>query len=186
MVALAMSVRARFSGTWRINKSRRDVMNKYRQFFTSGVGFTFIIVGITGVIFQFFFKNRVLEEIHGWLGVGMVTLAIAHVFQNWRPLKKHLGDRRVFILLLPILLVAAFLAFGKKETNEGMSPRAVVRKLVQASASDVAKVFGKDVNKVFASMKSDGLDASNTADTVQKIAGDNQKPAEAVLVYFAK
>jgi len=168
------------------NETSGDVVNKYRQFFTTGVGFTFVVVGITGIIFQFFFKNHVLEEIHGWLGVGMVTLAVVHIFQNWRPLKKHLGDRRVFILLLPILLVAALFTFGTKEADQGMSPRAVVRKLVQASASDVAKVFGKDVDTVFASMRSAGLHAGNTADTVQEIARDNHRPADAILIYFVR
>ena len=42
-------------------------MNKHRKYVTSAVGFTFLVVGITGVIFQFFFKNPVLTHIHGWL-----------------------------------------------------------------------------------------------------------------------
>ena len=161
-------------------------MNRYRQFFTSGVGFTFVIVGITGVIFQFFFKNHFLEQIHGWLGVSMVVVAAVHIFQNWRPLKKHLTDVRVYALLAPIVLLIAFFAFGKNDRDQGMGAKAVVRKLVQASSGDVAKAFGKDVNAVFDSMKADGLRVGAPGESVQQIAHDNQKPPEAILVYFAR
>jgi len=161
-------------------------VNKYRQFFTSGVGLTFVIVGLTGVIFQFFFKNHVLEEIHGWLGVAMVAVAIMHISQNWRPLKNHLRDRRVFILLIPIILLIAFFTFGKRETNQGMNPRVVMRKLYQASADDVARAFGKDVNLVFTSMKGDGLHVGNNNETVQELARDNRKSPETILVYFVR
>ena len=161
-------------------------MNRYRQFFTSGVGFTFVIVGITGVIFQFFFKNHFLEEIHGWLGVSMVVVAAVHIFQNWRPLKKHLQDMRVYGLLLPIFLLIAFFAFGKNDKPQGMSPKAMVRKLVHAPSGDVAKAFGTDVNAVFNSMKADGLRVETGNETVEQIARDNAKAPEAILNYFAR
>lgn len=40
-------------------------MNTWRRFVTSGVAFSFAVVGATGIIFQFFFKSHVLENIHG-------------------------------------------------------------------------------------------------------------------------
>lgn len=159
-------------------------VNRYRQFFTSGVAFTFMVVGVTGIIFQFFFKTKLLEEIHGWLGVAMVSVAAVHIFQNWRPLKKHLQDKRVYLLLIPVLLLVAYFTLGQQGREQGVSPRAVVRKLTQASAADVARTLGKDVNAVYGAMQADGLQVRNRAATVQELARENRKPPEAVLKYF--
>jgi hypothetical protein len=161
-------------------------VNNYRQFFTSGVAFTFLVVGVTGVIFQFFFKTHLLEEIHGWLGVAMVAAAAVHIYQNWRPLKRHLQDKRVYALLIPVFLLIAFFTFGDKEKEQGVSPRAVVRKLSQAHAGDVARSLGKDVATVNAAMKADGLQVQGSDETVQELARNNNKPPEAILNYFMK
>ena len=161
-------------------------MNRYRQFFTSGVAFTFLVVGVTGIIFQFFFKTKLLEEIHGWLGVAMVSAAAVHIFQNWRPLKKHLQDKRVYVLLIPVLLLIAYFTFAQSGKEPGVSPRAVVRKLAQANAADVARSLGKDVDTVYASMKADGLQVRGKDETVQELAHDNRKQPEAILNYFMK
>ena len=146
-------------------------MNQYRRFVTSGVGFTFVVVGTTGVIFQFFFKNHFLEQIHGWLGVAMVVVAIIHIVQNWASLRNHFRDRRVFGLLIPIAVLCILFGLGQREKGRpreggrGMNPREVFSKLSQAKANDVAKVFGKEVNSVLASMKSDGLQVSGSGET---------------------
>ena len=161
-------------------------MHKFRQFFTSGVAFTFLVVGTTGVIFQFFFKTKLLEEIHGWLGVAMVAAAAFHIFQNWRPLKKHLQDKRVYLLLIPVLVLVAFFTFAAQEKGQGVSPKAIVRKLAQANAADVARTLGQDVDRVYASMKADGLTVRGASETVQDLARDNGKTPEAILNYFMK
>ena len=168
-------------------------MNKYRKFITSSVGFTFLVVGVTGVIFQFFFKTPVLEHIHGWLGVAMVVTAILHILQNWKPLQNHLRDGRVFLLLIPIVAVIALLTFGIGQKEKGgrgeggkVSSRDVMGKLAQAHAADVAKVFGKDITAVLSQMKTDGFQADRPDATVQELAKDNHKSQEGLLVYFVK
>lgn len=168
-------------------------MNKYRKFITTSVGFTFLVVGITGVIFQFFFKTQVLEHIHGWLGVAMVAAAILHILQNWKPLQNHLRDGRVFLLLIPVVAVIALLTFGLGQKEKGgrgeggrINPRDVMGKLAQAHAADIAKVFGKDVSAVLSKMKTDGLQADSADATVQELAQNNHKSPEGILVYFIK
>ena len=162
-------------------------MNKYRKFVTSGVGFTFVVVGVTGVIFKFFFKNHVLEQIHGWLGIAMVIAAVFHIVQNWASLRNHLRDWRVLTLVVPILLVAIFFSISQREQDgDGINPRAIVHKLFNGNAGDVAKAFGKNVNSVFALMKNDGLHVESGDESIQELARLNQKSPETVLAYFAK
>ena len=135
---------------------------------------------------KFFLKNHALGEIHGWIGLAMFGVAILHIFQNWKPMQNHLRDWRVFALLIPILLVIGFFAFGQNQLGFGINPREVINKLSQADANDLAKVFGKDVNSVFASMKSDGLEIVSPNESVNRLAFQNQKPPERILIYFLK
>ena len=164
-------------------------MNNLRKFVTSGVGFAFVVVGVTGVIFQFFFKNHPLEQIHGWLGVALVVAAALHITQNWPSMRNHLRNWRVYGLLVPIVLVVAFFSFGHRENGGncgGVNPRVIVQRLSHGRVSDVAKAFGQDVGTVLAAMQSDGLRVEDSGETLQDLAHRNQKSPEAVLAYFAK
>jgi hypothetical protein len=160
-------------------------MSKYRKFITSSVGFCFAVVGVTGIIFKFFFKTHPLEQIHGWLGVAMVTAALFHIIQNWGPLKSYLRDWRVLTLLVPVVAVILGFAFAPAE-NSRSNPRQVLHKLARGKASVVAAAFGKDVTQVAEAMKNDGLRVESTDETVEAIAHENDKPSEELLSYFSK
>jgi hypothetical protein len=161
-------------------------LHKHRKFVTTGVGFTFLVVGITGLIFKFFFKNHVLEDIHGWLGVALVGAAILHIIQNWKPLLDHFRDRRVFGLLIPVAFVIVFFSMIQQETVKKVNPRQVVRRLAQANAGDLAKVFGKDPNSVLTSMKSSGLQVEGTDETINDLAKKNNTSTDGILLYFVQ
>ena len=158
-------------------------MKTYRRLVTSSVGFSFVVVGVTGVIFKLWFKSHALEEIHGWLGLAMVAAAIFHIVQNWNSLRRHLRDKRIYALLVPVVFV--FALFGmQSEPARGVNPRRVVHKLTEANATDVAKVLGKDVSQAFAAMKRDGLDIGNGSDTIEQLAEKNKQPPDKILSYF--
>lgn len=161
-------------------------MNRYRRFITSSVAFTFIIVGVTGVIFKFFFATHLLVDIHGWLGVTMVMAAALHIAQNWQSLRKYLADKRVYGLLLPVVAIVALVIYGQKDAQHGVSPREVVNKLAHAHAADIARVFGKDEDSVMASMRKDGLSFDDKDEPLAQLAERNHIPPERVLVYFVK
>jgi hypothetical protein len=76
--------------------------------------------------------------------------------------------------------------FGQTENGFGANPRDVMNKLSQANANEVAKVFGKDVNSVFASMKTDGLQVKSGDESLIQLAFQNHRPPEGILFYFLK
>lgn len=160
--------------------------NQLRKYITSTVGFTFAVVGVTGVIFQFFFKNPVLTSIHAWLGVAMVVAAVVHIYQNWKPLKGYLKQWSVLALLVPVLAVMGYFALEQRPQARRVNPRQIMAKLSQSKAVDLAKVFGKDPQAVLQVMKNDNLVVRNQDETVQELATSNGKPAEAVLGYFLR
>jgi len=159
-------------------------MHTFRRFVTSSVGFSFIIVGLTGVIFKFFFKNHTLEEIHAWVGLVMVAAALFHIIQNWNALKRHLLDTRVYALLIPIGVICGLIVL-RGEPKAGLNPRRVMRQITQASADNVAKTFGKDVHQVIISMQKDGIAVDSSEETLAQLAEKNHRPPEKILAYFA-
>lgn len=103
---------------------RSEEMSKFRRFVTSGVGLTFLVVGATGVLFQFFFKTRPLVQIHAWLGVAMVAIALIHILQNWRSMLSHLRDWRIYSLIIPAgLAVWYIIQLPHKEGRREMAGR---------------------------------------------------------------
>jgi hypothetical protein len=161
-------------------------MVKYRKFITPAVGFCFVVVGTTGVIFKVFFKNHVMEEIHGWLGLALVLAATGHIFLNWSQLRAHFRDRRVFALVLPVLAVIAFFALGPQEEKRKTSSRLVIHRLSRASAGDVARALGTQLDFVVKSMSDDGLHVKNAEVSVDAIAQENGTEPEVILGYFLK
>lgn len=159
-------------------------MLRLRRFVTSTVAFSFVVVGITGVVFKLWFKTSTLEEIHGWVGLWLVAAASLHIVQNWRSLTKHLRDPRVYALLVPIVAVIATSTL-QKEPPRGPGPRAVMNKLLGAPAGDVAHVLGKQIDVVCAAMKRDGLQVCAADQTVAQLADRNHEQPERVLGYFA-
>lgn len=163
------------------------MLKQYRKYVTSSVGFTFLVVGATGMIFKFFFKTHTLEEIHGWLGVAMFVAAIWHIAHNWGAIQNYLRDKRVLALLIPVVLViAVIVATQEKETERGVSPRQVVRELSRGSFENIAKAFGKDSGAVMTAMKADGLSIENEHSSLEDIARANHKRPEGLMVYFLK
>jgi len=158
-----------------------------RQYVTTGVGFSFLVVGATGIVFQFFFKTKPLENIHGWLGVGLCALAIGHIFQNRKSLFKHLRQPRVFLLLIPVLgIIGFFMANAPKPAQRGINVRQIVGKLVEAPVQDVAKLMGADLNETMASMQKDGLTTTSGSESIRALADRNKRPPDQVLAYFFK
>lgn len=158
-------------------------MNRYRKFVTSGLGFCFAVVGSSGLFFQLFYKPHTLEEIHTWVGITMVALALLHIYQNGKPLKTYLKQPRVYLMLLPVLLISGFFVL-RPEPQRGANPRQVVSKLSAASIADLSRVFGRDPAAMVAAMKADGIALASEKESLKSVAQANHKPPEALLEYF--
>jgi hypothetical protein len=160
------------------------VFKKYRKFVTSSVGFTFVVVGATGVIFKFFFKNHALEQIHGWLGLAMVVAALFHIMHNWGPIQNYLRDKSILALTVPVITVIIFFGFIQKEETRGVNQKQLIRQLSHANIDDMARVFDKDANIILTAMRNDGLKIENGQVTLQAVAKMNEKSPESLFMYF--
>ena len=164
-------------------------MNKLRSYITVGVGFCFLVVAITGVTFEFFFKTKFLENIHGLVGVGMAAFALFHIVQNGRPLLVHFRNWRVYLLLVPIFAAIGFSQRAistKQRAGDDLNPGMVLGKLTSARAETVAQVFGKDFTTVAKQLEKDGLHVPDAGATIQQIAESNHTGPRRILGYFLR
>lgn len=158
----------------------------FRRWVTSSVGFTFLIVGSTGVFFKLFYTNHTVQDVHGWMGVALVLAALFHIYNNWVSLRGHLADRRIYLLLLPILIAICVIVFAPDDEEEGKGPKPkqIVAQLSHGRTVDVAKALGQDTDSVMAAMKQDGIKVQNSDETLETIANANGKPLGMILRYF--
>lgn len=158
-------------------------MNACRKYITSGTGFAFLVVAGTGLFFKLFFKNHALEEIHGWVGILMLIFASLHLYQNWKSFTNHLKDFKTWLNLAPIAIIIALFSFGESETNQ-IGPKQVMGNLFSSNITVVSQVFKKDPEAVLLNMKNSGLTIDSSSQTLSKVAEDNKKKPQELLVYF--
>lgn len=151
---------------------------------TSAVGFTFLVVAITGVIFKLFFKNHTLEEVHGNLGLLMIVAALFHIFHNWKSLTNHLKMSKVFLVLIPIFLVLV-VSVVERKSSSGLNPRMVIGKMTQASIEELAIVFKKKPEEVIEHMKKDGWQVQDQKQSLSEVMeSKSSKNSLEVIQYF--
>lgn len=158
-------------------------MNAFRKYITSGTGFSFLVVASTGLFFKFFFKSHALEEIHGWVGILMMILAILHLYQNWKAFLNHLKDLKVWLNLIPIVFIVALFSLGESDNNQ-IGPKQVMGNLFSSNITVVSEVFKQNPENVLLKMKNGGLNIDSSAQTLSEIAEENQKKPQDLLIYF--
>ena len=45
----------------------------------------FLVIGVSGLMIFFGIQEGLVKELHEWLGVGFVVVAVLHLAKNWRP-----------------------------------------------------------------------------------------------------
>jgi hypothetical protein len=80
----------------------------------------------------------------------------------------------------------SFFDLQKEPPERQINPRQVVRRLSKSSVADLAKVFGKDLDTVFISMKRSGLQVECGNETVKELAEKNKTSPDSLLTYFVQ
>ncbi len=158
-------------------------MNKYRIVISVLVGISFAVVGVTGILIKFVFKSHAMNEIHTWVGMVMVVMAVLHLLVNWKPFAGYFRNRRLYLLAIPFVVYLLVQGLQKDEGRRGPN---FIQKIFQAKAGDVAAVYGKSPDQALASLREAGLKADGTNETIQQISEQNHRRAEDVLNLMAQ
>lgn len=69
----------------------------YKTLATSLTTFAFIVMGTTGVLMYFHILDNYTKELHEILGLAFVAIIFAHVFFNWKAMKKYFTKKIFYI-----------------------------------------------------------------------------------------
>ena len=115
---------------------------KDRRIVTPFVASLFGFVGMSGVLMFFDLDGGLVRNMHEWLGLGFVIIALAHIWRNWKGFTKVMTKR----LGLSILAVVAIIAAGfivQKSTNPSPG-RLTIDRVMSAPISASAAIYGTD------------------------------------------
>jgi len=142
------------------------------------------VVLISGLIMFFAFKNHLLEELHGQIGILLTVGVILHVVVNWRPFVNYFKKSQSYFVIIPIVIIALNLAFSN-ESKPGVNPKVIFSKLENSSLSTVALVFKVEPQLVIEKLKSTGINVDSPEQMLKEIATKNHKNPKDVLDLFA-
>jgi len=69
----------------------------YKSLATSLTTFAFIVMGLTGVLMYFHILDNYTKELHQILGLAFVAIIFAHVFFNWKAMKKYFKKKIFYV-----------------------------------------------------------------------------------------
>ena len=129
-------------------------------------------MAVTGLLMFFHLDRGLNQDVHQWLGWGMVLGVAAHVSANFSNLKKHLSGRlglRIFSACL-FILGLSFISPPEEEKGPGWAPPVVaLARMPIAKLAIVAELTEEEVRERLARIDP----AGKTAKSVQDLMGHN-------------
>jgi hypothetical protein len=83
----------------------------------------FLATGITGVMLFLGIRNHQLGEVHEWVGIGFVVVAILHFFRNGRAMTMMLREPRSKFVIGILGTLTLVIIVGAALSGPGGGPR---------------------------------------------------------------
>ena len=142
-----------------------------------------IVLG-SGLFMFFVFKNHLIEEVHGQIGLVFTLGVILHTFANWKPLVQYLKKLQSYLVIIPMALIIAFLIFNNDPKKPNLSPGIIFSKIESSSVSTVSLLFKVDPRFVREKFNQLGVKVENDNQTIEEIAKMNHKNPKEIIGIF--
>ena len=122
----------------------------------------FLAIATTGLMMFFGIAAHDVHELHEWIGVTFVAVAVLHIAWNWRSLTVRLRQTRAVVVILGIVVVAGgLIGYNqfKPEEARGGGTRQIVMTLARAPIATMAPALGLTADTVVARLKARGIEA---------------------------
>lgn len=136
----------------------------------------FAVIGVTGTLMFFGIRGHQLNEIHEWVGIAFVVIAILHVVRNARAFMIMLRQKRSVVTIAVLGIVsavfvgAALAAIG----SEGPNPRRVqamlTRQLADAPIAKLAPALNMTGDQAVAQLKAGGVTVTSDNQSLNDVA----------------
>lgn len=157
---------------------------KFLRAATPIVAAVFVVSATTGMLLFFHLGERLIKELHEWMGVVFVVAALLHIVRNGRALLGH--ARKPMLWIAGVLALAAAAAFIVPELgapagggNEGV--RKLIGVVQRKPLAELAPLLGTSPAELVARLEAAGLQGAATSASLVEIAGASNRPPREVL-----
>lgn len=164
-------------------------MLKYKWLKSVGTPVTIfgsLIVLGSGLFMFFAFKNHLIEEVHGQIGLVFTFGVILHVLANWRPFLQYLKKIQSYLVIVPMAVIFAILVFSNDQKKSNLSPGMIFSKMEASNVSTLSLLFKIDSNAVKIRFEKLGIVVDNDSQTIAEIAKLNGRNSKEVIGLFLK
>ncbi|MFC3639934.1 DUF4405 domain-containing protein [Camelimonas fluminis] len=163
------------------NSLYNRVLTRYATPLTTGL---FLVSAISGVALFFRWTPRTFHAMHEWLSMLLLAPFILHMVRNWRPLVNYAKRKTLFLpLVLSLAIAIPFAVSGLSGPGRAGNPAfRALPLMTQARLADLAPLLKTSPDKLLATLRERGYQATSIEENLETIAGTAGKKAPQVLV----
>jgi membrane protease YdiL (CAAX protease family) len=142
-----------------------------RELATSLTIFTFLVIGMSGVMMFFHFFDDYVKELYEILGLFFVLVIFFHVFYNFKSMKNYFTKKMFGFSALAITIVSLVFILN---TPDGQNPkRAIIMSMLDANLESSVMILNKDIVDVKSRLELKGITIQES-DTIKSVAQNNK------------
>lgn len=144
----------------------------------------FAVSATTGVLLFFHLGERLIKELHEWIGLAFVAAAALHIARNARALAGYARRPTLWIAAaLALAAAAAFIvpALGVRQGEGGGGSRALAGIVLRAPLDEVAPLLDTTPAALGERLTAAGLKVTGTSASLADIAAASGRPPREVL-----
>lgn len=135
----------------------------------------FLVIGVSGLMIFFGIQEGLVKELHEWLGVGFVVVAVLHLAKNWRPFTlmlrrpAMLGSSAAVAAITAVFITGAVMGGA----GGGNPMRGVIHAVEAAPLDAAAGVFQLETGEMLTRLRKAGIEPGEDARSLGDIAERN-------------
>jgi hypothetical protein len=161
----------------------------WRAFASLLLSFSFPLALTTGLVLWLAHSPQTLgigkdvwKHTHIWASLLMAAAGILHVILNWSVYCGYLWQRasglsRKWELALALVVTVAVVATAALDRHDGM-----MQKLMAMNLPQIAEMSNQSVDQLVASLKKEGIEIHDPADSLREIAEHNKVPPQRIAM----
>jgi len=154
-----------------------------RNLVTPYITWTFIVIGISGILMFFHLLQGYTEVVHEFLGLLFVIFAVFHVIINWKGLIKHFKKRMFIISFIVTLLFSGLFIYAGR--GHGNHKRVIIQKLAKAPIGQTFEILEIDHSEAAAILNNNSITLGDSK-TIEEIGLNNQKSPNDIIELILK
>ncbi|HRO13935.1 MAG TPA: DUF4405 domain-containing protein [Paracoccus sp. (in: a-proteobacteria)] len=151
------------------------LLNRYATPFLSGI---FLVSLISGLALLFHVAPGAFHGMHEWLSLLLIVPFALHLWKNWRPMKSYLKHAPMAVATaVSVALAALFLIPGDQAGAGGNPAVALMGKVAESSAAELAPLLDATPDAVLAALNGAGIAVADAGQPLAPAAAAAGKTA---------